>query len=509
MVTPASLSTSLEALGVFPGDFALLGTDTLLLGAGAKTPEHLITSALEHATQEAGILRVAHVRDVFDRDVKARATLSSVIRFHPAPAGTFGEGLLVELLKDSFTPAHRIRRVDVYERSAAEAPFGLVCSDLSLPSFLRTFQTPCPGGSSSFGRRAARSSASAVLAVCPVDVLAADPAAWVAGFRGKQSSNRVLMVAPSAFTSNAEAAQDNYFMAAAAAGENPAATPAAAASDGSEFVLREHAGLVAEMEAHGVSVVLASHSYVHDTPDACFPNNWFSTHIVRPGAEAGATSDSVGNSKLKVLYPMKCENRRRERRPDLVALLSNLGYQETIDMSAPETAGQALEGTGVLVLDRVNRVAYVAASERAQPELAAQWAERLGYRAVVFTATDINNRTIYHTNVMMAVGTSVAVVCLESVDNAEALRQSFAATGHEVVDITRQQVQEMCGNVLEVESATGLPVMVMSARARAAFTPEQIQTIEKHCPGGIVAADLGNLERIGGGSARCTIAELF
>jgi len=182
-----------------------------------------------------------------------------------------------------------------------------------------------------------------------------------------------------------------------------------------------------------------------------------------------------------------------------------------LDLSKDEEAGKFLEGTGSIVLDRVNRVAYVALSERSDADEAAKWAASLHYSLVTFTASDAQNRPIYHTNVMMAVGTSVAVVCLECVaDAAERarLRQSLEGTGHEIVDISREQVNKFCGNVLELEHVQGYPVLVMSTQAYNGFTQAQRETLLKH-ERDLIHADIATLERIGGGGVRCTIAELF
>jgi hypothetical protein len=223
-----------------------------------------------------------------------------------------------------------------------------------------------------------------------------------------QSTNRVLMVAPTAFGFNDQAAQDNSFMHKA---EKP--------QEGSPLtraVLDEFAGLYRQLtDVAGVQVALYQHHLQHNTPDAVFPNNWFSTHY------AGEGGSSRAGSAL-VLYPMKCPNRAAERRPEIIDTIQKTGnYSRVIDLSGLESSahgGRYFEGTGVLVLDRVNGVAYVALSERADVRVAEQWVDALGYKELVtFHSHDMRDKAVYHTNVMMAIGTDVAVVCLESVQD--------------------------------------------------------------------------------------------
>ena len=322
-------------------------------------------------------------------------------------------------------------------------------------------------------------------------------AAAAAGVPIKQSTNEVLMVAPTAFVFNQEAAQDNSFM--------NSATGQRMDEPVTRTVLREFAGLYDVLtEIAGVKVNLFQHSLDHGTPDAVFPNNWFSTH---PATEANG---ACGQSTL-VYYPMKCPNRQAERREDIRAVLDRMGYDRVIDMTGEENNQRYFEGTGVLVIDRVNGIAYVAISERAHPDLAQQWVEALGYKeAVTFTSTDVNHATVYHTNVMMAIGTSVAVACLESiVDDKE--RRNFVqklSKTHEIVDISQGQMAALCGNVLELEDGRGLPVLAMSSRAYNAFTDDQKKVLRKHVAA-LHHANIDTLEHIGGGGVRCTLAEIF
>ena len=312
-----------------------------------------------------------------------------------------------------------------------------------------------------------------------------------------QSTNEVLMVAPTAFRFNELAAEDNAFMNV----EREDATQSIRS-----HILREYARLYSELtDSAGVTIRLFQHGEKHNAPDSCFPNNWFSTHA------ASEADGGVGISTL-VYYPMKCENRRRERREDIKAVLEQvIGYDRVVDLSSAEEEGRYLEGTGALVLDRVHGVAYVALSERADASLAEKWVELLGYKELVaFRSVDAHGCTVYHTNVMMAVGTSVAVVCLESVVDVEERRrltERLSAT-HEILDITFEQMGALCGNVLEVRNAAGMPVMAMSTRAYDAFLPEQRGVILKHVHA-IHHAPIDMLEHVGGGGVRCTLAEIF
>lgn len=314
-----------------------------------------------------------------------------------------------------------------------------------------------------------------------------------------QSTNEVLMVAPTAFGFNEQAAQDNSFM-----------HKDEQAHKGSHLtyqVLKEFASLYHQLsEVAGVKVNLFQHDLSHGTPDACFPNNWFSTHPV------GEAHGGVAQSTL-VLYPMKCPNRAMERRPDIINVLRHKGYARVVDMSPEERkhGGLHFEGTGVLVLDRVNGVAYVDISERADRGLAERWVDELGYRELVaFTSKDQRGHPVYHTNVMMAVGTDVAVVCADSVPD-EKERQHLLSRlrrHHEVVEISQDQMDAMCGNCLELVDGRGLPVMAMSSQAYGALTPDQKRLLLRHVSQ-LVHAPIDTLERVGGGSVRCCLGEVF
>jgi len=305
----------------------------------------------------------------------------------------------------------------------------------------------------------------------------------------QQSTNEVLMVAPSCFASNAQAAEDNAFMASVAA-EQQASVRAS--------VLREHAGLASVLLAAGVRLRLFGHTAAHGTPDALFPNNWFATCGAR-----------------LTLFPMKCPNRRAERRDDLLRFLAARPgcAAAPLDLAGAEAATPPafLEGTGSLVLDHVGGIAYLARSERSDERLAADWVSRAGFaRLLAFDAADGDGRPIYHTNVLLSVGTGFAVVCAEAVAEAgrPALLRQLAADGREVVCITREQMGSFCGNVLELLDGQGLPVLAMSSAAHAAFTEEQRRRLLGVCAR-LLHAPMPTIEAVGGGGVRCCLGELF
>eukprot|EP01025_Chloroclados_australasicus_P065579 TRINITY_DN8935_c0_g1_i1.p1 TRINITY_DN8935_c0_g1~~TRINITY_DN8935_c0_g1_i1.p1 ORF type:complete len:514 (-),score=70.60 TRINITY_DN8935_c0_g1_i1:194-1528(-) len=307
----------------------------------------------------------------------------------------------------------------------------------------------------------------------------------------RQSSNEVVMVAPTAFTFNEQAAQDNTFM--------------HSAQGVTDKIISEFAELYRIVsDVAGVRVNLFQHHPDHGTPDAVFPNNWFSTHSAGE-AQGGVEQDTM------VLYPMKHPNRSKERRADIIQLVKQLGYEKVVDFSSEEKNGKYLEGTGALVLDRVNGVVYCALSERADEELTRKWADQVGYKDVVFfESTDQQGKLVYHTNVMMAVGSDVAVVCAESVDNPQERHNllSKLSKTHEVIQISRKQMGKFCGNILELQDYRGLQVMAMSTQAYNAFTKEQLEILRKHVAQ-IYHAPIDTLESVGGGGVRCTLAEIF
>jgi len=268
----------------------------------------------------------------------------------------------------------------------------------------------------------------------------------------------------------------------------------------------------------GVKVHLFEHGHHHATPEACFPNNWFSTTVLNPPAPQALQASL---DRALVTYPMKCPNRQLERRSDIIDYLLQMEsgddskrkrYEHFVQLEkGNEDQGKFLEGTGCIVADRTNKKAYVALSERSNLAVAEEWSSALGYdELVTFRSEDAECNPVYHTNVIMAVGTSVAVVCGDSIADGAERRKVLGSLGHthEVIDITKAQMESFCGNVLEVVDGRGLPAMVMSTRAYDAFTEDQKRVMRRHLSG-LHHTPISTLERVSGGGVRCAIAEIF
>lgn len=295
------------------------------------------------------------------------------------------------------------------------------------------------------------------------------------------------MVEPIGFRANPETADDNAFQV------DPRDGEAEASPQAIEIAVREEWNrLVTALESRGIAVETFSAPGNRETPDAVFPNNWFSTHP---------------DGRL-VLYPMMAPSRRKERRPEIVAWLEER-YPRVIDLFDHEEAGIFLEGTGSLVIDERAGNAYANVSPRTDADLARRVAETLGHHPVVFTAKDRDGGEIYHTNVVLSVGADVVVVCAEAIvepgERDEVLGR-LDLPGRELVEITIDQMHEFCANVLELGSVGGGRWVAMSNRAHDAFTGPQRAAIERYA--GLVHTDLTTIETYGGGSARCMIAEL-
>ena len=295
------------------------------------------------------------------------------------------------------------------------------------------------------------------------------------------------MIRPAAFGPNPQTAASNRFQRSLGAETETLVQ---------EKAITEFQGLVETLEAEGVAVIVVDDLVQPRTPDAVFPNNWISFH-------ADGTA---------VLYPMESELRRSEVRRDiLVSLREDQGFvhHRIVDLSERAETEGFLEGTGSLVLDRVNAVAYASLSSRTHPALVEEFGSALGFDTLTFRAFDAHGNSVYHTNVTMAVGEDFAVVCLESItDSAEraALAGSLAERGREVVEISMAQMARFCGNLLEVRTSTGEVLAVMSDTARDAFSETQTARIAKHAR--IVSSPIPTIERFGGGSVRCMLAEI-
>ncbi len=261
---------------------------------------------------------------------------------------------------------------------------------------------------------------------------------------------------------------------------------------------KEFDAFVDKLRAVGVNIIVIDDDLKNDTPDSIFPNNWVSFHH----------NGNVG------LYPMFAENRRRERREDVLERLEDEGFviENIVDYTSAEDEGLFLEGTGNLLLDRVNRKAYCALSPRADEELLIEFCEDFEYTPVVFVAyqtVDGQRKPIYHTNVMMCLGDEFCVICLDAIDNAKEKKnvvQHLKQDGKEIIAITEEQMHAFAGNMLQVQGADK-KYLTMSTAALNSLTDDQIKTIEKYSE--ILSSDLTTIETCGGGSARCMMAEVF
>jgi hypothetical protein len=260
----------------------------------------------------------------------------------------------------------------------------------------------------------------------------------------------------------------------------------------------EFDAFVKKLRAVGVNVIVENDDLKMDTPDSIFPNNWVSFHA----------NGIVG------LFPMFAENRRRERREEVIDRLESEGFliEGFMDYTSAEEEGYFLEGTGSLLLDRVHKKAYCALSPRADEELVIEFCEDFDYLPVIFTANqtvDGHRMPIYHTNVMMALAENFAVICLDTIDDKNEKKnviKHLKEDNKEIITITETQMNHFAGNMLQVKG-TDKKYMVMSAAAHKSLTVNQISAIEKHCE--ILSSDLETIETCGGGSARCMMAEVF
>ena len=305
----------------------------------------------------------------------------------------------------------------------------------------------------------------------------------------KQTTDQLLMIRPSCFYTNEQTATNNYFQ--QQTQENQDTTTAKAQ--------QEFDGFVSELRSHGVTVYVWQDNIEPNTPDALFPNNWISFH----------------NPKTIVTYPMYAVNRQMEVNKAPIEFLESKGFlfSNQIDFTSFISSNLYLEGTGSMVLDRVNQIAYCARSERTNPILIDMFCKKMGYSAVVFSSFQSINgqrQPIYHTNVMMSVGLDFAVVCLDSIDDTQdgnVLIHSLEKTGKTIIELTEEQIHQFAGNVLELQSNKGNRLLAMSTSAFDALTDSQKSALSSKLT--MVHSPLTTIERLGGGSARCMMAELF
>jgi hypothetical protein len=301
-----------------------------------------------------------------------------------------------------------------------------------------------------------------------------------------QLASTVLMIRPVRFESNPMTARSNRFQ-----GKSEAS-----AEEQHAAALAEFDNLVVALQEKGIDVIVVEDTVEPHTPDSIFPNNWVSFH---------------GDGRV-VLYPMEAENRRTERRTDIIARLNDeLGFavSEVIDLSVHEEQGHYLEGTGSMVLDRVNHVAYACLSSRTQLDPLGDFAQRMEYEVVAFDAVDRAGVPIYHTNVLMSIGEALVVICDEAitrVDQREAVLQRMRESGRDVILLNYDQLDAFAGNMLELRGEDGKRVVAMSQQAFDSLNKDQRAALEKN--GDIVSVPIDNIEASAGGSVRCMLAEV-
>lgn len=304
-----------------------------------------------------------------------------------------------------------------------------------------------------------------------------------------QITNTILMIRPVAYRMNEETAVNNYFM----------QDTQMSVKEITRHAQLEFDSFVHTLKKKGVKVVVVEDAQERDTPDSIFPNNWVSFH----------------QSGRVAVYPMFAQSRRRERREDVFDRLEEEGFliKEFMDYTPAEEDGKFLEGTGSLVLDRQHRKAYCALSPRADEDLVIEFCEDFEYMPVIFKAfqtVEGMRKAIYHTNVMMAVGEELAIICLDSIDDPgerKAVVKSLKEDGKIIVNLSEEQLYQFAGNMLEVRGLFAKKYMVMSQAAHDSLEKEQIRLIEAHAA--ILTAKIPTIEKLGGGSVRCMMAEVF
>ena len=305
-----------------------------------------------------------------------------------------------------------------------------------------------------------------------------------------QITNTVLMVRPVQFRMNEQTSVNNYYQ---KVPENILSEVV------NKMAVKEFDGMVRKLKKVGIQVIVVKDTKEFDTPDSIFPNNWISFH----------SNGTIG------LYPMFAENRRLERKESVLEALENQGFvvKNVVDYSGAEVDNLFLEGTGSILLDRVNNKAYCAISDRADEGLFIEFCEDFEYTPVVFSAFQTVNdkrKKIYHTNVMMCIGDTFAVVCLASIDDKKqrkSLINHLQDDGKKVIEISEDQVNHFAGNMLQLKGLEEASYLVMSQSALKSLRPAQVKLIESHTT--ILSCPLDTIESCGGGSARCMMAEVF
>ena len=293
----------------------------------------------------------------------------------------------------------------------------------------------------------------------------------------------ILMVRPFQFYFNQQTAANNFFQ----SNIN--------IENANEIAIAEFDAMVEKLRAHQIKVNVVQDTKDPSTPDSIFPNNWVSTHT---------------NGTL-CLYPMYAENRRAERKSSVIEFLqSNYKIENTLDLTDLEKEGIFLEGTGSMVLDHQNKIAYGCLSERLDKEAFISWCDKMQFKPIAFKAVDDKAQPIYHTNVLMCMGNQFVVICLDSIPNEQErqmLLDSFARTNKEVIEISQDQLNHFAGNMLQVFDITEKPHLIMSEQAYKSLHTAQLKSLEKYNP--LLPISIPTIEALGGGSTRCMMAEIY
>jgi len=293
----------------------------------------------------------------------------------------------------------------------------------------------------------------------------------------------ILMVRPYQFYFNQQTAANNFFQ----SNIN--------IENANELAIAEFDAMVEKLRAHQIKVNVVQDTKDPSTPDSIFPNNWVSTHT---------------NGTL-CLYPMYAENRRAERKSSVIEFLqSNYKIENTLDLTDLEKEGIFLEGTGSMVLDHQNKIAYGCLSERLDKNAFNEWCDKMQFKPITFKAVDDKAQPIYHTNVLMCMGNQFVVICLDSIPNEQErqmLLDSFARTNKEVIEISQDQLNHFAGNMLQVFDITEKPHLIMSEQAYKSLHTAQLKSLEKYNP--LLPISIPTIEALGGGSTRCMMAEIY
>ena len=304
----------------------------------------------------------------------------------------------------------------------------------------------------------------------------------------KQSTNSILMIRPNNFGYNEETALDNHYQ-----------NQGSLEMDSNENAQKEFDNMVFNLRQNGISVYVFQDDDINYTPDSIFPNNWISFH----------ENGDVG------LYPMYAENRRLERRPEVIKFLEDEGFNidNIVDYSSAESENKFLEGTGSMILDRENRIAYCSISKRSNEDLFIEFCEDFEFTPVLFNSyQSVGDKRlpIYHTNVMMCVAMSYVVICLDSIDDKKQRKNVsnfINESGKKLIEISENQVESFAGNMLELLNDKGDSILVMSKSAENSLSEIQKNSIKKYSK--IISSNINTIEVCGGGSARCMMAEIF